>query len=79
MDGGFYDGDADWAKKLDFYNEIDKPFENIGELFSQWRRFRNPRSKNNRFVHLRRKRKPSHFSDDSDVDDSSSRRYQSEV
>jgi hypothetical protein len=37
---GNYDGNIDWAKKLDFYSKLDKPFNGTVELFAQWRRFR---------------------------------------
>jgi hypothetical protein len=39
--GGFdnYDGNVDWANKLDFYSKLDEPFNDIAELALQWRQF----------------------------------------
>lgn len=34
-----YNGNTDWAKKLDFYSKLDEPFNDISELASQWRQF----------------------------------------
>ncbi|KAI0594917.1 hypothetical protein F4775DRAFT_571898 [Biscogniauxia sp. FL1348] len=34
-----YDGNIDWAHKLDFYSKLDEPFNDIDELALQWRRF----------------------------------------
>ncbi|KAM0452045.1 hypothetical protein ACHAPV_009669 [Trichoderma viride] len=37
---GNYDGNIEWAKKLDFYSKLDDPFNDIAELAAQWRQFR---------------------------------------
>lgn len=37
---GNYDGNIDWANKLDFYSELNDPFNDIDELVVQWKRFR---------------------------------------
>ncbi|KAM0449293.1 hypothetical protein ACHAO4_007640 [Trichoderma viride] len=37
---GNYDGNIEWAKKLDFYSKLDDPFNDIAELTAQWRQFR---------------------------------------
>ncbi|KAK0743081.1 hypothetical protein B0T18DRAFT_330457 [Schizothecium vesticola] len=34
-----YDGNADWARKLDFYTKLEEPFNDIDELALQWLEF----------------------------------------
>lgn len=31
-----YDGNIDWARKLDLYSKLDDPFNDIAELAAQW-------------------------------------------
>jgi hypothetical protein len=42
---GRYDGptddDGDWAWNLDFYDKLEEPFQDIPELFRQWREYSN--------------------------------------
>jgi ketosteroid isomerase-like protein len=34
-----YDGNVDWAGKLDFYSKLEEPFDNTYDLFLQWQKF----------------------------------------
>ncbi|KAI1368239.1 hypothetical protein F5Y08DRAFT_355490 [Xylaria arbuscula] len=61
--GGF-DGNLDWTRKLDFYAGLNTPFEDMLELFSQWRLFRRFCDKNGPYYNFRNhKRKRSSSSD----------------
>ncbi len=37
---GDYNGNIDWQKKLAFYTDLEEPFDDLYELYSQWARFR---------------------------------------
>jgi hypothetical protein len=57
---GLDDKDAVWARNLDFYAELNQPFESVGELYKQWRRFKAFCTNNHRWHSLgKRKRSDS--------------------
>lgn len=73
-----YNGNTDWAKKLDFYSKLDEPFNDISELASQWRQFSRHCRKNGPYRlerpsrNRKRKRKQSEASDAEGTNKSSS-------
>ncbi|KAI0449454.1 hypothetical protein F5B21DRAFT_509141 [Xylaria acuta] len=70
-----YDGNIDWAKKLDFYSKLDEPFNDIAELALQWRQFCQYCRENGPYHSFgrvgNRKRKQSEGPDAEKTDDSS--------
>ncbi|KAL7786380.1 hypothetical protein V8C37DRAFT_405356 [Trichoderma ceciliae] len=67
-----YDGNIDWAKKLDFYSKLDDPFNDIAELAAQWQQFcrycdeNHPHRSFNRAANLKRKRSEGPDSEETD-------------